>query len=101
MALTDHDLSELLAALKAGEMTDTVRTSLEWILQQLIEAEVTAVIGAGPHEPLPDEALADLLQLRLQGPARWQHLHAVGGKLLRVPLGLVLRSPLVPAFAAG
>src|SRR5947209_6582508 len=50
MALTDHDLSELLAALKAGDMTDTVRTSLEWILQQLIEAEVTAVIGAGPHE---------------------------------------------------
>ena len=50
MALTDSDLSELLAALKAGEMTDTIRTSLEWILQQLIEAEATAVIGAGPHE---------------------------------------------------
>ena len=48
MALTDHDLSELLAALKAGEMTDTIRTSLEWILQQLIEAEATALIGAGP-----------------------------------------------------
>ena len=50
MALTDSDLSELLAALKAGEMTDTIRSSLEWILQQLIEAEATAVIGAGPHE---------------------------------------------------
>lgn len=50
MALTDSDLSELLAALKAGEMTDTIRTSLEWILQQLIEAEATAFIGAGPHE---------------------------------------------------
>lgn len=50
MALTESDLSELLAALKAGEMTDTIRTSLEWILQQLIEAEVTAVIGARPHE---------------------------------------------------
>ena len=50
MALTDSDLSELLAALKAGEMTDTIRTSLEWILQQLIEAEATAVIGAAPHE---------------------------------------------------
>jgi putative transposase len=31
-------------------MTDTIRSSLEWILQQLIEAEATAVIGAGPHE---------------------------------------------------
>ena len=50
MALTESDLSELLAALKAGEMTDTIRSSLEWILQQLIEAEATAVIGAAPHE---------------------------------------------------
>ncbi len=50
MTLTDFDLSELLAALKGGEMTDTIRTSLEWILQQLIEAEATAVIGAGPNE---------------------------------------------------
>jgi putative transposase len=50
VALTNSDLSELLAALKAGEMTDTIRTSLEWILQQLIEAEATAFIGAGPHE---------------------------------------------------
>jgi putative transposase len=46
----DSDLNDLLAALKAGEVTDTVRSSLEWILQQLIEAEATAVIGAGPHE---------------------------------------------------
>ena len=42
MTLTDSDLSELLAALKAGEMTDTIRTSLEWILQQLIEAALSA-----------------------------------------------------------
>jgi transposase-like protein len=50
VALNDSDLSELLAALKAGEMTDTIRASLEWVLQQLIEAEATAVIGARPHE---------------------------------------------------
>ena len=51
MALTDHDLSELLAALKAGR-DDRHRSArrLEWILQQLIEAEATALIGAGPHE---------------------------------------------------
>jgi putative transposase len=50
VTVTDHDLSDLLDALRAGEMTDTIRTSLEWILQQLIEAEATAHIGARPHE---------------------------------------------------
>lgn len=50
MALTESDLSDLLAALRAGEMTDTIRSSLEWVLQQLIEAEATAFIGAAPHE---------------------------------------------------
>jgi transposase-like protein len=50
VTLTVSDLSELLAALKAGEVTDTIRASLEWILQQLIEAEATAFIGAAPHE---------------------------------------------------
>lgn len=50
MTLTESDLSELLAALKAGDMTDTIRTSLEWILQQLIEAEATAFVGAGRYE---------------------------------------------------
>ena len=50
VTLTDHDLSELLAALQAGEMTDRIRTSLEWVLQQLIEAEASAMIGAEPYE---------------------------------------------------
>ena len=42
VTLTDSDLSELLAAVKAGDMTDTIRTSLAWVLQQLIEAELTS-----------------------------------------------------------
>lgn len=50
MALTESDLSELLAALKAGEMTDTIRSSLEWILQQLIEAEATAAVRVNLFE---------------------------------------------------
>ncbi len=29
MTLTDSDLSDLLAALQAGEMTDSIRASLE------------------------------------------------------------------------
>jgi hypothetical protein len=50
VTLTESDLSELLAALQAGEMTDIVRTSREWILQQLIEAQASAVIVAAPFE---------------------------------------------------
>jgi putative transposase len=50
VALTESDLSDLFDALRSGEMTDTIRRSLEWILQQLIEAEAAAVIGARPHE---------------------------------------------------
>ena len=54
MALTESDLSELLGALKAGEFDERIRTSLEWILQQLIEAEASAVIGAGRYERSED-----------------------------------------------
>jgi transposase-like protein len=50
VTLTESDLSDLLAAVQAGEMTEKIRTSLAWVLQQLIEAELTATIGAGPHE---------------------------------------------------
>ena len=32
-------------------MTDTIRTSPGWVLQQLIEAQLTATIGAEPHDP--------------------------------------------------
>ena len=50
MTLTESDLSELLAAVQAGELTEKIRTSLAWVLQQLIEAELTSSIGAAPHE---------------------------------------------------
>ena len=43
-------LSELLEAVKAGGLTQKIRTSLAWVLQQLIEAELTDTSGAGPHE---------------------------------------------------
>lgn len=48
--LTEFDRSELLEAIKAGELTERIRASLEWILQELIEAEATARIGAGRYE---------------------------------------------------
>ena len=50
MTHPEFDLSELLDALRAGDMNDAIRTSLQWVLQQLIEAEATELIGAAPHE---------------------------------------------------
>jgi hypothetical protein len=50
MALNESDLSELLDALRAGGNIDVIRRSVELVLQALIESEVTAEIGAEPHE---------------------------------------------------
>jgi len=50
MALSQSALLDLLDALNASEGVDMVRTAVQVMLQELIEAEATAVIGAGPHE---------------------------------------------------
>ena len=50
MALSQSDLSELLDALRAGGDVDLIRSSVEMVLQALIDAEATEVIGAGRHE---------------------------------------------------
>ena len=50
MAQHDFDPYELLEALRAGGDVDLIRHSVELVLQALIEAEATSVIGAGPHE---------------------------------------------------
>lgn len=50
MALDESAVSDLLDALRTGEGTDLVRELARWALQQLIEAEATAVIGAGAWE---------------------------------------------------
>jgi hypothetical protein len=44
MALDESAVSDLLDALTVGEGTDLVRELAQWALQQLIEAEATAVI---------------------------------------------------------
>jgi putative transposase len=51
MALDQSALSELLDVLKAAD--DVVRRAVEAMFQVLIDAEATAVIGAGPHERTP------------------------------------------------
>ena len=53
MALSQSDLLELLDAIRAGGDLDVIRASVELVLQALIDAEVTEVIGAQPHERTP------------------------------------------------
>ena len=50
MALSQSALLEVLDALKASDSTEVIRSALQVILQQLIDAEATAFIGAEPHE---------------------------------------------------
>jgi hypothetical protein len=50
MALDQSALLELLDALKTAEVDDRVRQAAETIYQALIEAELSSVIGALPHE---------------------------------------------------
>ena len=54
MAQQEFDPYELLDALRSGGDVDLIRESVELVLQALIEAEVTAVIGAAPHERTSD-----------------------------------------------
>ena len=50
MALSQSALSELLDAFRAGDGVDLIRESVRTVLQELIEAEATEVIGAGRYE---------------------------------------------------
>lgn len=50
MAQQEFDPYALLETLRAGGDVDLIRTSVELVLQALIEAEATGVIGAAPHE---------------------------------------------------
>lgn len=50
MALDESALSELLDALRVGDGVDLIRELARWTLQELIEAEAAAAIGAGRWE---------------------------------------------------
>src|SRR3954449_9471665 len=50
MALDQSARLELLEALKLADVDDRVRAATETLYQALIEAELTAVIGAALHE---------------------------------------------------
>jgi putative transposase len=48
---------EVVGYLLEGEGLDFLRESLSWVVQQLMEAEVSQLIGAGRGERAPDERL--------------------------------------------
>ena len=50
MALDQSALLEVLEALKGADVEDRIRQAATTIYQALIEAELTSVIGANPHE---------------------------------------------------
>jgi len=50
MAVDQSALLELLGALKDTEVGDRIRAATEHLYQELIDAEATAVIGAGPWQ---------------------------------------------------
>jgi transposase-like protein len=56
VALDQSALLQVLDTLTAAEVDDRIRQAAETIYQALIEAELTAVIGAGPHERTPDRS---------------------------------------------
>ncbi|MEV1004034.1 IS256 family transposase [Nonomuraea sp. NPDC050202] len=53
MALDQSALLEVLSVLKNSEASERIRHAAETIYQALIEAELTAVIGAAPNERTP------------------------------------------------
>jgi putative transposase len=50
MAMDQSALLDLLTALKDTDVSDRIRTATERLYQELIDAEATAVIGAGPWQ---------------------------------------------------
>jgi putative transposase len=54
MALDQSALLEVLEALKGGDVEERIRQAATTIYHELTEAELSAVIGAAPHERTPD-----------------------------------------------
>jgi mutator family transposase len=56
VALDQSAPLEVLDALKTAEVDDRIRQAAQTIYQALIEAELTSVIGAAPHQRTPDRS---------------------------------------------
>ena len=68
MTLEQSDIENLLDAISIGEGTDLVRQLAQWALQQLIDAEATEQIGAGPWERSVDRR--HIATAAVHGPCR-------------------------------
>jgi len=51
-------VEQVVSYLMEGEGLDFLRESLAWMVQQLMEAEVTELVGAAHGERAPEERLA-------------------------------------------
>jgi putative transposase len=79
MALDQSALLEVLDALKAADVSDRVRTAAETVYQALIEAELTDLIGAAPHQRSAERS-------NLRNGHRSRTLSTTAGDLeLRIP----------------
>jgi putative transposase len=96
VALDQSALLEVLDALKVAAVDDRIRQAAQTIYQALIEAELTSVIGAGPHERNPD-------RLAQRNGHRARVLMTLAGDLeLRIPsCGVGRSSPRCWNGAAG
>ncbi len=56
MAMDQSALLDALTALKDTDVCDRIRVATERLYQELIDAEVTAVIGAGPWQRTTERA---------------------------------------------
>jgi transposase-like protein len=81
VALDQSALLEVLDALTAAEVDDRIRQAAQTIYQALIEAELTSVIGAAPHQRTPE-------RLGQRNGHRPRLLTTTAGDLeLRIPTG--------------
>jgi putative transposase len=79
MALDQSALLEVLDALKAADVGDRVRAAAETVYQALIEAELTDLIGAAPHQRSAE-------RMNLRNGHRTRVLSTTAGDLeLRIP----------------
>jgi Transposase, Mutator family len=79
MALDQSAMLEVLDALKAADVGDRVRAAAETVYQALIEAELTDLIGAAPHERSAERS-------NLRNGHRTRTLTTTAGDLeLRIP----------------
>jgi putative transposase len=79
MALDQSALLEVLDALKVADVGDRVRAAAETVYQALIEAELTEVIGAAPHQRSAERS-------NLRNGHRSRTLSTTAGDLeLRIP----------------